>query len=253
MRRFNTRYRKDGTKKKYPYPWPLHQYTCKVAQVHTHEKHPKPYSFSGRELDWAVWRHLVDRGITQPDLIKMQILVRQEELQKQGESVDGDIAHARRRLSEVDGERSFYQRQGARGQITEREFDARMAETEETARYWQVEIKRLTELRDDAERVQAGLSYMEELLGNVQSRLPELDWTPEELAQLPDPDRRGILEEQKKIVQALVQKVTVWANGHIKVTGILDGSEGTHFDMVNSPSPRSTLRWPPRGRPCPAG
>jgi hypothetical protein len=60
-----------------------------------------------------------------------RLWLHQGELQRQGENVDGDIAHARKRLVEVDQERAFYQRQAARGKITEQEFDVRMEETKD--------------------------------------------------------------------------------------------------------------------------
>lgn len=59
------------------------------------------------------------------------MLDHQAELRAQGNSVDSDIEHARKRLVEVDRERAFYQRQAARGKLTEQEFDQRMDETEE--------------------------------------------------------------------------------------------------------------------------
>jgi hypothetical protein len=60
-----------------------------------------------------------------------RLWLHQGELQRQGENVDGDIAHARKRLVEVDQERAFYQRQAARGKIIEQEFDVRMEETKD--------------------------------------------------------------------------------------------------------------------------
>jgi len=210
-----------------------HFYRCCRAFHYPEEEHARPFRWKGNALDWAVWRHLVDKGISTPDLLKLQILARQEELQKQGESVDGEIAHARRRLTEVGGERSFYQRQAARGKITEAEFDARMEETEEGARYWQGEIKRLTELRDDAEKVEAGLSYIEALLANLRARLPDLDMEPEKLNALPEARQRAILEERQEIVRALCKEVKVWADGSVKVIGGLDGSEGERFDLTS--------------------
>jgi hypothetical protein len=115
--------------------------------------------------------------------------------------------------------------------MTEREFDARMEETEEAARYWQGEIKRLTTLRDDAEKVEAGLSYIEALLGNLQVRLPEIDLDREELERLPEDKQRAILKERREVVRALCQKVVVWSSKRVKVIGALGGSEGAQFDL----------------------
>ena len=102
----------------------------------------------GASLDWQVWRYIVDYGIKRPDLIREQVQARQAELQAQRESADGEITHARRRLAKIDQERTFYQRQAARGKITEMEFDARMDETEDACKYWQSELACLRELRD---------------------------------------------------------------------------------------------------------
>jgi DNA invertase Pin-like site-specific DNA recombinase len=240
---------KDGTVKNYVKREQYH-YQCRIAALHSDEGHPRPYSFLGKPLDWAVWRTLVDQGITQPKLLRMQVLTHQEELQRQGESVDGDIAHARQRLGEVDQERTFYLRQAARDKITEAEFDAAMQETEETRKYWQAEINRLTELRDDAAKVQAGLDYVDSLLSNVQARLPGIDQTPEELAKLPEERRDAILSERQVIIRALVKEVRVWHDGRIKIIGMLDGTEGGQFELLVPWRPRNRARLPGDGRPA---
>jgi len=201
--------------------------------------------------DWTVWRTIVDQGITTPDLIKMQIIARQEELQRQGESVDGEIAHARRRLAEVDQERAFYQRAAAKGKITEAEFDGRMDETEEAVKYWQGEIKRLMELRDDAAKVQAGLDYVTGLLGALQERLPTIDQTPDELRAMPKEQREAILRERQEIIRALVKEVRIWHTGQVKIIGVLDGTEGGRFDLTASPTCRCWNGWATRWRSTP--
>lgn len=221
----------DGTLKRYPVKGRVYRYVCGMANFYNNEPHPKPSGFPGKVLDWKVWRALVDQGITKPDLIQLQIVARQEELQRQGENVAGEIAHARRRLAEVDQERAFYQRQAARGKITEQEFDARMEESAESAKHWQVEIKRLTELRDDAAKVQAGLSYVTDLMQNLYERLPGIDQTPEELKELPKERRDEILKERQVIVRALAKEVIVWHDGRIKIVGVLDGTEGKRFEF----------------------
>lgn len=74
------------------------------------DSHPKPTHGSGRLLDWAVWRKVVDDGIKQPDYIEEQIIAKQQELHTQGDRVDGDISRARLKLVEIDEERAVYQR-----------------------------------------------------------------------------------------------------------------------------------------------
>lgn len=221
----------DGTRKRVSYLTPYHRYRCSFASHFPEEPHPTPTGFSGVVLDWEVWRYIVDHGIKQPDAITMQVLARQEELRSQGDNVNGDIAHARRKLAEVDQERAFYQRQAARAKITEQEFDLRMDETDEARRHWQDEIQRLQELRDDAEKVQSGLDYVTELLTSIQAKLPGIDQSPDELKQMPEEERNEILKMRRKIIRALVEKVVVWSDKRVKIFGLIDGSESAEFEL----------------------
>jgi len=209
-------------------------YRCHTASHNPHEPHPNPYNHNGPDLDWAVWRHIVDYGIKRPDVIREQVQARQVELQAQGDNVDSDIAHARHRLAEVAQERAFYQRQAARGKIREEEFDARMAETEETERYWQDELERLQELRDNTTRVQAGLDYATELLTALQERLAKIDQAPDEMETLPEEKQNEILKARQEIVRALCDTVYVYADKRVKIEGVLDGSEAAQFDLQSS-------------------
>lgn len=149
-----------------------------------------------------------------------QVQTRQVELQAQGDSVNGDINHARRRMAEVNSERAFYQRQAARGKMTEAEFDTRMEETEEARQYWQSELARLQELRDNRDKVQAGLDYATKLLTAIQKKLPE-------------EARNEILRMQQDIIRALVDKVVVYADGQMVIEGLVDGSEAAQFDLAD--------------------
>jgi DNA invertase Pin-like site-specific DNA recombinase len=211
---------------------PKHKYRCSRAAQYPDLGHPRPFHWRGEILDWEVWRWLVDHAINKPDAIEMQVLARREELQQEGESVNGQLAHARRRLAEVEQERAFYQRQAARGKIDEREFDTRMAETEDSRRYWQGEIKRLAELRDDAQKVEDGLKYAAELLTTLRAQLPETDQSPEALEAMPKGKRDTILKRRRQTIRALCDKVIVWSDGHVKLEGVIDGSEGAEFDLA---------------------
>lgn len=195
------------------------------------ESHPRPYNRGGKTLDWLVWRRIVDYGIKQPELIREEVLARQAELQSQGDSVDGDVAHARRRLAEIDQERARYQRKYGQGKMIEAEFDARMDETIESRRYWQSELTRLRELGDNQDKVQAGLDYVTELLTTLQAKLPEIDQEPAELKGLPEEERNEILRTRRGIVRALVDKVEVSASGEVKIHGLVDGSEAANFEL----------------------
>ena len=173
----------------------------------------------------------MDYSIKQPHLVREQVQNRQDELQAQGDSVEGEIARAYDRISEIDSQRAFCQRQAARGKIMEVEFDTRMDETEEARRYWQSELKQLKELRDDRTKVQAGLYYATELLTTLQGKLADVDIPLEEMRKLSEKRRSEILKEQQKIVRALVDKVLVNSSGQVKVEGILDGSEAAQFGL----------------------
>ncbi len=208
-----------------------YRYYCESAHVYPDKPHPKPYTRGGIGLDWQVWRHLVDNGIKNPDVITTYILDRQTELQTQGKSVDGDIAHTRRKLVEVDSERAFYQRQAGRGKMTEQEFDIRMEETEDIRQHWQSELESLKELRDDQSKVKAGVDYVNNLMANIQTRLSAADVPPDELRKLPREKQIEILKIRQDIIRALVRKVTVWADGQVKIEGVLDGSEAAQFEL----------------------
>ncbi|MEA3342456.1 MAG: recombinase family protein, partial [Chloroflexota bacterium] len=204
-------------------------YFCSGAADYPDEAHPRPYHHYGPTLDWEVWRRVVDYGIKRPDLIREQVLKRQAELQAQGDNVDGEIEHARQKLVEVDKERAFCLRQAKKGKITEAEFTTAMNETEDTHRYWQSELERLEELRDDAEKVQVGLDYATELLTKLQTVLPEIDIPPSELKKLSEDERNEILRRRQEIIRALVDCVEIYADKRVKIEGLLDGSEAARF------------------------
>jgi hypothetical protein len=225
-------YYKDGEKKTFKAL--VYEYQCSKPQQLPDVPHPRPFSRYGRTLDWEVWRRLVDYGINRPDFITDYILDRQAELQAQGDDVDGDIAHAHHKLAEVNQERAFYQRQAGRGKITEVEFDARMEETKETLKHWDSEITRLQELRDSVAKVQAGIEYVNQLLASIQTILPEVDIPPNELKAMSMEKREEVMKVRQEIVRSLVEKVTVWANGQVRIDGVLDGSEAAQFELGSS-------------------
>jgi DNA invertase Pin-like site-specific DNA recombinase len=217
--------------KKRPFSIPPHNYFCSTPFRYPEEQHPPKRTRYGPTLDWAVWRRVVDYGIKQPECIREQVLRRQTELQAQGDSVDGDIAHVHRRLAEVARERKSYHKQIARGKMSEREYDELVDETEDARRYWQSELARLQELRDNQAKVEAGLDYATELLTTLQAQLPEIDIPPDELRTLSEEKRNGILETRRGIIRALVDEVEVYASGEVKIHGLLDGSEASQFGL----------------------
>jgi chromosome segregation ATPase len=185
-------------------------------------------------LDWAVWRYVVDNGIKQPDLIRAQVAGHVTALRAEGESVSGEITHVRLKHTEVDQERAFYQRQAARSKISEAEFDARMEETEEARKHWREELDRLTELRDNAVKVQSGLDYATQFLTSLQAELPDIDQTPDELKAMSQDERNAILKTRQQIIRALCDKVEIWSDGRIKLYGVLDGTEAGELGLGRS-------------------
>ena len=222
----------SGEIKKYYYDPPAFYYRCtKAAKVYEGVNHPMPYNFEGNALEWAVWRYLVDNGIKQPDLIIEQVQNRQQQLMAQGEDVAGDINRGKVKLVEIEQERTFYQRQAARGKISEQEFDLRMAETLEASDHWRAEIERLQELRDNTAKVKASLDYAEGLLRALEQNLSEIDHSPDELAQLPEKQLEIVLKARQKVIRALCDRIVIYAGGRIVVEGLLDGSELSQFEL----------------------
>ena len=212
---------------------PYFAYYCSTPKSYPEEKHANPHSHGGAVLDWAVWRHLVDFGIRQPDIIQEQIQVRRTELQAQGGDLDSEIARALAEVAKVDHARAELSRQQAYGKISWQEFEARIAETEIARRERAAEADRLRALRDDAQRVQAGLDYVQHFMQTLQAQVQGIDQEPDALNALPENERRAILEKRRRIIRALCDRVTVWADGRIKIEGVLDGSEAVQFEYAS--------------------
>lgn len=241
----------SGKLKRYSYDTPRFQYRCTKRK--SLSEHPSPYNWDGNTLEWAIWRYIVDNGIKRPDLIIEQVQARQQQLIEQGDSVNGDIGRARLKLAEIDQERAFYQRQAARGTISEQEFDLRMTETKDTASYWQEELGRLQELRDNAAKVRVGIDYTIQVLQAFESRLGEIDIPPHDLEKMPQEQQENILKERQKIVRALCDKITIYADGQIIIDGLLDGSEHQQFDIPSQKIGVVDKSLPPTGQGCSPG
>ncbi len=99
-----------------------------------------------------------------------------------------------------------------------------MDETEIACNYWQTVLTHLQELRDNQDKVHAGLKYARELLAALQKKRPEIDQPPEELNSLPQKRQNEKLQARQDIVRALVDKVIIYSSGHKKVQGVIDGS-----------------------------
>ena len=136
-----------------------------------------------------------------------RVLTRQRELREQGSGIEGDIAHAQRKLEDIAQERAFYQRQMARGKMIENEFGTRMAETEQDRDHWEEEMGRLKQLRDDQQKVGAGLDYALRLMATLHSNLDGIDQGLDELLALPEDKQTEVLKERQRIVRAVVDEV----------------------------------------------
>jgi len=197
------------------------------------DSHPRPINWEGDALDWAVWRKIVDDAINRPQFVINQIVKKMNELQEQGEDVDGDIARARLRLADIMEERATYQRAYGRKKMSENEFDARMDETLEALQYYEAELSRLIETRDEVDKIAAGVAYIRELLAAIQEKLPEIDIHPDELKKLPQEEQTKIMKARQEIVRALVDRVWIFADGLIVVEGVIQGSELQQFGVEN--------------------
>lgn len=203
---------------------PGFEYRCYRGNMsHSKVNHPRPAKWNGRKLEWAVWRKIVDEVVLNPENIREQILIRQSELQTQGDRIDSDIAKIRLRLEDLFEERAMYQRMFARKKIIEQEFDIRMDETFERSEFLKNEMARLEELRDNQGKVNATLEYADILLSTIREKLQLIDQSPEELQQLPDEDRRWVMEQRQIIARALVDRAIIYANGKLVLEGVLGG------------------------------
>jgi hypothetical protein len=101
--------------------------------------------------------------------------------------------------------------------ISEQEFETLVAEAGEAQRYWQSEMDRPRELRDNDSRMQSGLEYLTALLSSFQARLPLLDQTYDELDALPEEQHRWVLKERQTIIRALCDEVKLGADGRVEV------------------------------------
>lgn len=227
----------DGTRKKYTKEQPIYEYRChKGSKSTVRAEHEGQVNWSGSALDWAVWRKLVDDGIKKPENVEAQVRLRQQQLQNEGDSVDGEISHTRQRIDEIMAVRANYQRQQARGRITEAEFDLRMDETKADLEHWQEELVRLKELRDNKDRVQTGLLYARELMEAIQDDLPLIDQNPEELKKLTQDKQLKIMKARQEIVRALVEKVVIYPDGGVEIQGVLGEETTTIVSQDGSPS-----------------
>ena len=91
----------------------------------------------------------------------------------------------------------------------------------------------MRELWDNADKIRTGPDYVNGLLATLQETLMDIDQNPKELRKLPREQRTEILKARQRMIRALADKVTVFASGHVKIEGVLDGSEAAEFRLDN--------------------
>ena len=219
----------DGTKKRYRRNKTLRHYTCNIASKNPHENHPQPYNFDVNTLDDSIWQYLVENAITHPELIFKQVENRQSELKNQGDNLDSEINKLKRQLAQTEQEKLNYARQVARGKITEAIFDTLISESEETEESLQAELGHLTDLRDNALKIQDSINYAQTLIESFQARIPKINQTRDQLKAMSEDDREAIMRKRQKIVRALCDKIWIYANGKIDIEGLIDGATNSDF------------------------
>jgi len=209
VRRLNWHYDvlADGTRKRYPRKTPGHSYYCPKPDMYPEEAHPARRHWGGPTLDDAVWRHLVDFGIKRPEVIAEQTRARQEELRDQGEQLEGDIGRARARLDEIQQARLYYFKEAGYGRMDKATLDALLADADRDHTYWQGEVERLCELRDDQAKIEAGLDYTRELMTKISARLDAIDQDRETLRAMGPAERAQILRERQRIIRLLCDRI----------------------------------------------
>lgn len=222
----------DGTRKRYEYKEKRFAYRCTQANKFNHEPHSSPNCFNGPTLEYNVWRYIADVIIAQPSLIMQQVRSRQITLQQQGDDLDSDISRMQAGLAKIEREKMAYTRQLGREQITEEMYDALIAESNEAQATIQEDLQAAIELRDNSRKVQNAIIYAQQLLANIQAKMPEIDFTQEVFKTFAKDRQDWILTERKKIIEAVCEKIYIFANGRIEIEGLIDGDEVSSFDLA---------------------
>lgn len=223
---------KEGRRVKYDLEVPKHTYACCMARKFKGEvPHSKTYHY-GPSLDYSIWRRLVDEVIKNPELIREQVMNRRQELQNEGDSYDGQIAQAERKLKEIEDGRSRLMRHLAKGIINDDDFERIMVERNNEQQFWTEEINRLRTLRDDVQKIESDLEYAYQVLSVIEGGLGKWDMPPGELKSLPSERRIEILSERKRIIRSLCERVTVYADGRIVIDGLIEIGEDCVTDCA---------------------
>jgi len=200
-------------------------YRCPSASENPHEAHPKPSSFNGLKLDWALWRFVLDDLLPNPqktiDLIMMQV----EKLQVEGDDADGEISQIELNKQNILKERAFYQKKASQGKIDESEFDQRMDETSFELERLNNRLAYLLKLRHDAELVQRSLDYVRVVFVRLVEKSLSLDVSPNEFHGMADDQQGLVMRGKRTILRMIIERGFVFPNQEIKLFCKIDGSE----------------------------
>lgn len=166
-------------------------------------------------------------------LLKSFSLNSHNRLLGQADSIDGDLSQASKQLAQIKQERIFLTRQAKKRLISEGEYEMLMKETEKQKEYWQGEIERLQELRDNEEILNDSINYAVTLMESLQENLSEINQGRKELKKLSPGQQKQILLKRQKIVRSLCEKVFLFPDGNIKIEGVLDTGLLSDFVSVD--------------------
>jgi len=159
-------------------------------------------------------------------------MYRRQELQNEGDSYDGQIAQAERKLKEIEDGRSRLMRHLAKGIINDDDFERIMVERNNEQQFWTEEINRLRTLRDDVQKIESDLEYAYQVLSVIEGGLGKWDMLPGELKSLFPERRIEVLSERKRIIRSLCERVTVYADGRIVIDGLIEIGEDCVTDCA---------------------
>lgn len=185
---------------------PITYYVCNKGSFEPHEHNRYP----GGKIDAKIWHKLADVIRNNPEEITKQTLAKAEALQAEGDDTNGRIGQYQRRLTELDNEELAYNRQQARGKLTEEKYDILIGEVNAARQQVTAELKNLITLRDETEKVQSTLDHARKMLAEFGQRIEEIDIPEDELKSLPDSTRHEVLRRRQQLVRALVDRVVFY-------------------------------------------
>lgn len=191
-------------------------YICNRGSFEPHEHSRYP----GGKADVLIWRKLADVIHDNPEEIIKQTIAKAESLQAEGDDVNGRIGQYQKRLTELDNEELAYNRQQARGKLTEEKYDILIAEVNAARKQVTTELGELITLRDETEKVQSTLDHARKMLADFGQRIEEINMSEDELKSLPDSTRQEVLRRRQQLVRALVDRVEFYPD-RIELTGAI--------------------------------